>query len=165
MKYYYPYTDKEDNFHDYKWKASEEYQHAVCWECNGISVEHSGKSFDIVVRREPKIFDPPHPGAEIIPLKYAVFLKEHDPQNRIIWGKVLIGKKRIISDEYVTAYMPSSNTFHARGNKKSIYNMCHLCGSRSSSMSENGEEYLIKTFCDYSVFFLGDDLALFSQSH
>lgn len=152
--YYLPFTDLDDNFENFKWRESDEYRRRICEECNGVSADHVGKPFDIVVKREPRTFGPGHPGAAIFPIEFAEFLILHDTDNRIVWGKVLVGKESYESSRYVTAYMPSSYNIHERGDFRSVYRICSLCGSCTTGMYECGDEYLFSDFADYDILFL-----------
>lgn len=151
--YHYPYDDTDDKFECFKWRETDEYLSMICQQCRGVAISHRGNPFDIVVRRDPKIFNPGHPGAAILPIPYADFLKAFDHDKEIVWGSVLIGKLRKVSERYVTAYMPATLTMHTRGDRRSIYYACSTCGSRSSSMYENGRQYISSEWSARDILF------------
>lgn len=103
--------------------------------------------------REPRSFNPLHPIANILPVSLAEYMSKADSDNRIVWGRLLVGKKRRVSSQYVTAYMPSCLTTHVRGGIDAVYNRCTMCGSRSSSMFESGQEYFVGHKVDYPIVF------------
>lgn len=155
QSYFFPFTSLDDDFEDFEWCDSDEFLRTVCGGCGGVAVGHHGLPCPVVVRREPRIFDPAHPGPAILPVDYARFLRAFDFKQEIIWGSVLVGKRGQISDLYVTGYMPGTCTMHPRGDERSVYSQCVECGSRASSMYENGVQYITSNWCSRDILFEG----------
>ncbi len=144
--YYYPHTNIEyESFQDYKWMQSEECQSRLCQDCNGVGVSWSGKPFDIQVKVEPAVFCAGHRGAEIVPTQYAKFLKSLDLDNKLVWGRLLIGDERSVSTRFETVYMPSMNGVNIRGDASARYWVCSGgCGRIRTEYEGDGVGYLLR---------------------
>lgn len=151
--YLFPYTSLSDNYEDFEWRNSAEYDRIRCKSCQGVSSHCMGDPIDIVVKREPSIFDPAHPVVSVLPVEFANFIKTLDTRREIVWGNILVGNERSVSKKYVTAYMPKLIRFDKRGGCGAVYRECPECGSITQSMYEDGSGYILSKWSDRNVLF------------